>query len=240
MNNFIFIVLTFFLSISLFAQEKISFKSADNLDITADLYVSNDTNQYILFFHQANYSRGEYKDIAKKISKLGYNCLAVDLRSGYEANYITNETAKLAASKGLSQNYIDSKQDIESAIDYIVSKTNKQVILFGSSYSASLSLLIAKDNPKVKAVVGFSPGEFFQPSVDLKQALYGFNKPVFIASSQREYPYVYELDSSIISKRKTFFKPQNGPGEHGAKALWKTSDTNREYWLALMIFLQQI
>ncbi|OFX60998.1 MAG: hypothetical protein A2046_13215 [Bacteroidetes bacterium GWA2_30_7] len=227
------------LSVCVNAQTKITFPSQDGLTITADFYEGEKENPYILLFHQANSSKGEYKEIGNKLTKLGFNCLAVDLRSGKESNYVANETAKLASEKGLPQAYIDSKQDIEAAIDYAFAKNKKSVVLFGSSYSASLSLLIANKNDKVQGVVAFSPGEFFQPSLDIKQSIYGFNKPAFVASSQREYSYVFEFDSVIVSKSKTFFKPQNGQGEHGAKSLWKTCETNREYWLALMLFLKQ-
>lgn len=221
------------------AQDKITFPSKDGLTITADFYKGDIEDPYILLLHQAGSSRGEYKEIGKKLVQLGFNCLAVDLRSGKESNYVANETAKLASEKGLGQEYIDSKQDIEAAIDYAFEKSKKQVVLFGSSYSASLSMVIAHKNEKVQGVVAFSPGEFFKPAMDINKEVKGFNKPVFIASSQREYPYVFEYDATITSKVKTFFKPQNGQGEHGAKSLWKSCETNREYWLALMLFLKQ-
>ncbi|OFX19175.1 MAG: hypothetical protein A2033_02120 [Bacteroidetes bacterium GWA2_31_9] len=226
-------------SVCVNAQTKISFPSKDGLDISADFYEGEKDNPYILLFHQAGSSRGEYKEIGKKLVQLGFNCLAVDLRSGKESNYVVNETAKLASEKGLAQEYIDTKKDIEAAIEYAFEKNKKQVVLFGSSYSASLSLVLALKNEKVQGVVAFSPGEFFKPSLDINQEIKGFDKPVFIASSQREYPYVFEYDAAITSKIKTFFKPQNGQGEHGAKSLWKNCETNKEYWLALMLFLKQ-
>lgn len=237
--KYILLLSIIFLSVCIQAQTKISFPSKDGLDITADFYEGEKDNPYILLFHQAGSSRGEYKEIGKKLVQLGFNCLAVDLRSGKESNYVVNETAKLASEKGLAQEYIDTKQDIEAAIEYAFEKNKKQVVLFGSSYSASLSLVLALKNEKVQGVVAFSPGEFFKPSLDINQEIKGFDKPVFIASSQREYPYVFEYDAPITSKSKTFFKPQNGQGEHGAKSLWKTCETNKEYWLALMLFLKQ-
>ena len=84
------------------AQEKVSFVAEDGLEITADLYEINPSKPYILLFHQAGSSRGEYLQIANKILKFGYNCLAVDLRSGGEVNFIQNHTALLAIQQGYS------------------------------------------------------------------------------------------------------------------------------------------
>ena len=74
-------------------KEKVSFPSEDGIEITADKYLVNEEYPYILLFHQAGSSRGEFRDVAEKFLKLRYNCLAVDLRSGDNANFVNNETA---------------------------------------------------------------------------------------------------------------------------------------------------
>ncbi len=62
----------------------IHLKSADGLLITADSYLPHDTNTapLIVLFHQAGSSRGEYSEIAPRLNELGFNCIAVDQRSG--------------------------------------------------------------------------------------------------------------------------------------------------------------
>ena len=222
------------------AQEKISFMAEDGLPVTADLYQINPSKPFILLFHQAGYSRGEYKNIAKKIVKFGYNCLAVDLRSGGEINYIQNHTALVAVQKGYSTDYLSSQKDIEAAIKWVKQRSDKPIILFGSSFSASLSLLIAKDNPDIGAVIAFSPGEFFIPDISIKSELKDFQKPVFVASSRREEPYIKEMFSFVPSSNKTIFAPEKGPGEHGSKSLWNSNPTSKEYWLALTMFFSKI
>ncbi len=234
---FIFIFsLLFFVSE---AQEKVTFAASDGLQITADLYESNKDKPYILLFHQAGYSRGEYKQIAEKIIKFGYNCLAVDLRAGGEVNYIQNHTALLAIQQGYPADYLSSKQDILAAIKWVKERSEEPVILFGSSFSASLCLLIAKDNSDVKAVIAFSPGEFFEPALTIQTELSNLNKPVFAASSKRENSYVNKVLKSISSENKTIFTPEKG-GEHGSKSLWKSNPNNQEYWLALTMFFSKI
>jgi len=235
--------LLLFCSIILFfklsAQEKVSFSASDGLPITADLYLVNQDKPYILLFHQSGYSRGEYRPIAHKIVKYGYNCLAVDLRSGGEVNYIQNHTALVAVQKGYSADYLSSKKDIEAAIRWVKERSEKKVILFGSSFSASLCLLEAKENPDVAAVVTFSPGEFFLPDINIQSEIKDLNVPVFVASSKREEPYIKEMFSQVTDQVKTCFAPDTG-GEHGAKALWSNNPNNSEYWLALTMFFSQI
>lgn len=232
---FVFLFFTLFLD----AQEKVTFTADDGLKITADLYETNPDNPYVLLFHQAGSSRGEYLQIADKIIKFGYNCLAVDLRSGGEINYIQNHTALLAVQQGYHTDYLSSKKDILAAIKWVKDRSKKPVVLFGSSFSASLSLIIAKNNPDVKAVIAFSPGEFFTPGLSVETEIKDLDKPVFIASSHRENPYIDTLLSFVPTSNKTIFAPENG-GEHGSKSLWKSNPNNQEYWLALTMFFSKI
>jgi len=230
------IMLSFFI---LEAQDKVTFTAEDGLNITADLYQVNASKPYIILLHQAGYSRGEYRQIANKIVKFGYNCLAVDLRSGGEVNYIQNHTALLAVQQGYAVDYLSSQKDIEAAIKWVKERSNEPVILFGSSFSASLSLLEAKNNPDVKAVIAFSPGEFFSPGLSVQTEISELGKPVFAASSQRELQYLDTLLSFVSDTNKTIFAPKEG-GEHGSKSLWRSNPNNQEYWLALTMFFSKI
>ena len=132
---------------------------SDGVTVTADHYVASTQNPYIILLHQAGYSR-EYRGC--KLVNLGFNCLAVDLRSGNEVNYVKNATAADAVSKGKSIDYIDAQPDIVAAIDFVSQRSKKPITLLGSSYSASLALVEATNNFKIKSVVVFSPGIFWQ------------------------------------------------------------------------------
>ncbi len=222
------------------AQETVTFNAADGLKITANLYEVDSTLPYLILFHQAGYSKGEYRETAIKMIKLGYNILAVDLRSGDEVNFVTNQTAALAKKLGKNNSMLDAKQDIIAAIDWAYHKSNKEVVILGSSYSASLCLLVGEKDPRVKAIVAFSPGEYFKPQINMKESLKKLSKPTFFACSQREISYVMEMTAFVDTKYKTIFSPKTGIGEHGSKSLWKSCKTNKEYWLALMMFFNNI
>ena len=96
-------------------QEKVSFFSEDSLKITADLYLKDYNLPFILLFHQEDASRGEYNEIATRLEKLDYNCLAVDLRAGEKMNYVQNESAERAKSGRKPHTLSDAKRDIEAS-----------------------------------------------------------------------------------------------------------------------------
>jgi len=233
-------IITLFLSWYVCGQQKVTFQAEDGLKVTADLYMKNYQLPFILLFHQGESSRGEYTEIAARLLKLDYNCLAVDLRAGEKMNYITNETAERAKVQNIPASYLDSQKDIRASIDYVLKYNNKPVILFGSSYSASLSLMIAKGNDRVRAVIAFSPGEFFRPEVVVKDAISGLNKPVFVSASDIEYEYIEEMLSGLPSENMFIYRPGSGKGVHGAKALWSSTDSSSECWLELMLFFKRI
>jgi dienelactone hydrolase len=221
------------------AQQKITFPSSDGLTITADLYVQDKGNPYIILFHQANFSRGEYIETAPRLMKLGYNCLAVDLRSGKEVNYIQNETAAAAREKHLGTEYLDAEKDMLAAIEYIKKISKERIILLGSSYSASLVLWIAKSNASIKAVIAFSPGEYI-PNMKLKEEVAHFDKSLFVAATKAEQPFIKELVSGINANYISWFVPSKVAGVHGSRALWPTSPENEDCWMALLQFFRKI
>ncbi|MEO6884143.1 MAG: dienelactone hydrolase family protein [Bacteroidia bacterium] len=231
-------IATLFVSTTTMGQRKITFLSTDNLIVTADLYLVNDTLPYMVLCHQAGYSRGEYQETAKKFSRLGYNCIAVDLRSGKEVNGEIDETANLAEAKRMPTDFMSAEKDILGAINYAFNQNGKRVLLVGSSYSASLALMIAVTNEKVKAVMAFSPGEYLK-NVNVKVAIKNLDKAVFIASTREEAPKVAELAKDIVSKHKIVFAPAT-VGEHGSKALWVEDPSYHEYWLAILMFMRQV
>jgi pimeloyl-ACP methyl ester carboxylesterase len=235
----LFLILTFF-TIKGTAQRIVTFPSEDDLTVTADLYFQDKGLPFILLFHQANSSRGEYKETALKFEKLGYNCLAVDLRSGKEINYVKNETAAKAAELKIPATYLDAEKDICAAIEYVKKISNQKIILCGSSYSASLVMKVGNKNPDITAVIAFSPGEYFQPKLVLKNYLADYDKPVFVAATTIEKLFVQDLVSDIPADKLTFFTPKQGEGIHGSKALWETYAESEEVWLSLLLFFKKI
>lgn len=218
----------------------VTFPTTDNLTVTADLYWTGDaTKPFIILFHQARYSRGEYLEIAPKLNALGYNCLAVDQRSGSAANGITNETAKAAKAAGLSTNYPDAYPDLEAALAYVVATyAPNKLVVWGSSYSSSLVLVLASEHPdEIAAGLSFSPGEYFKLN-DKKIEDYAKNitQPVFITSAKSEVKDWRSIADQITSAGSVFFVPQ-ASGQHGSSTLNNNVSGHEEYWAAVEQFL---
>ncbi|TMJ40603.1 MAG: lysophospholipase, partial [Alphaproteobacteria bacterium] len=112
----------------------------------------------ILAFHQANYNRLEYREIAPRLVKLGFSVLAIDQRSGGNYGGEENRTAK--ESKAF-WTYTDALPDLEAALEWARAKHPKsKIIAWGSSYSASLVIVLAAKSHDVAGVMAFSPGEY--------------------------------------------------------------------------------
>jgi len=218
---------------------RVKFPSKDGVTITADMYEADPSYPWVVLFHMAQSSRGEYQRIAPRLNKLELNCMAVDLRSGKESNFIVNETYVLAKNAGLGTGYLDAEKDMQAAIEKAYLIGRRPVIIFGSSYSASLALKLGAEMPQVKAVIAFSPGEYFGKDLDVAQAASQLTKPTFIACSADEKKYTDKIANAVRSDKKIYFVPAKG-GAHGSKSLEKGSEGETEYWIQLINFIQTV
>jgi len=241
-----YIILLMLIPVISQAQETITFKAEDGIEITAELYMTHPTTApFIVLFHQANWSRGEYQEIAPKLSALGYNCMAIDQRSGGTVNGIPNKT-KINAEKAMKgTQYIDALADMNAAI--IHARTNfaeDKLIIWGSSYSSALVLKIAGDQPDaIDGALAFSPGEYFgrfdKPADFITSSAKHITKPVFITSGKNEKGSWWKIYEAIGSENKSYFLPETS-GNHGSRALWGKFNDSKDYWKAVKEFLAVI
>lgn len=223
--------------------ETIQFPAEDGLLVTADLYQWHDQDApFILLFHQAGWSRGEYKEIAPKLGELGFNCMAVDQRAGKAVNEVNNETAKLAVAKKMDTEFVDALPDMRAALRLIEARyPDAKRIAWGSSYSAALALVLAGEEPELMhAVLSFSPGEYFarlgKSKHYVKDAASKIELPVFITSAKDEHQAWKAIYEAIPGSRKVSFLPESS-GDHGTRALWAKNKDAGAYWQAVEQFL---
>ena len=223
----------------------ITFPSLDGLEITADLYAprANKATPLIVLFHQAGWSRGEYRELAPWLNQHGFNCLAIDQRSGHEVNDTPNATATRAKATGKGTSYIDAQQDLVAALKYArANLATGPVIAWGSSYSAGLVLVVAGTHPElVDGVLSFSPGEYFadlgRPDNWVTKAAAGIKAPVFITSARSERENWQGIYAAIRSAKASFVP--NTKGNHGSRALWARFVDSAGYREAVEIFLKR-
>ncbi|MEM7135926.1 MAG: alpha/beta fold hydrolase [Myxococcota bacterium] len=222
---------------------EVDFPTRDGLEVHADLYPSDKASApLIILFHQAGWSRGEYREIAPKLVTLGYRVLAVDQRSGRGINGVPNETHKRANERKLPTNYLDAYADLEAALRFAVEKLKaRDIIVWGSSYSASLVFpLAAEHREAVGAVLSFSPGEYFRKrgNAFIEGHARAVSVPLFVTSSKAERARVKPIFDASPSERKILFTPASA-GQHGSRALWARSADNDVYWAAVKGFLKE-
>ena len=247
-TRYVVFLAVLFLSVTSLASgsETVTFPSTDGLLITADIHApyKNGAAPIIVLFHQAGWSRGEYAEIAPWLNSLGYNCMAVDQRSGEQVGGVDNETAQRAAGENLPTGYIDALPDIKAALAYARTNYGKDgVIAWGSSYSAALVLKVAGDHPDmVDGVLAFSPGEYFKragkSATWIQDSARHITVPVFITSSRNEADRWGAIYVALGAGNSVSFLPATD-GRHGSRALWERYPDSSAYRNAVAAFLKQ-
>lgn len=180
------------------------------------------------------------QDYTKQVNAKGFSALAIDQRSGGTFAGQENETFKRAESEGLDTEFVDAQQDIEAAIDFFANKYGKNVTIWGSSYSAALSLYIVENSENLNGMILFSPGDYLaEEKGSLKGELTSVDIPFLITPTQEEAVEItnvllhgVELSESQIQHTPLF------EGFHGVRALWKGQKGADEYWKAVDHFLK--
>ncbi len=222
----------------------VTFASKDGIPVTADLYMAyKKSAPLILLCHRANWSRGEYLEIAPKLNLLGFNAIAIDQRSGKTKNDIDNATKLAAEAAGKETTYLDAVQDIQAAIEYASKLSKKKIILWGSSYSSSLGFTLVKSNAdKIAAYLAFSPGEYFadlgKSSDWIASEAKDVKVPVFMTSRPSEQKDAQPIFDAIEYTDKTYFVPETD-SKHGSQALYEATAGNEASWKAVEIFLKR-
>lgn len=220
------------------AWTPVTFKAGDNLTIFGRYYAAAKPKAVILLFHQADSSKGEYTEIAPRLRDAGYSAIAIDQRSG-GALYGDNETVALL---GKSTDYLDAKRDLQAAVAF-AQQSKLPIILWGSSYSSSLAFPVVAENPgKIRAIMAFSPGEYFADKALVKTAAAKVSVPVFItsASDPKEIAEAKAIADAVPDGKAEQFVPP--AGVHGSSTLIAAKDPKgaKANWQAVLGFLKKV
>jgi len=226
---------------SKYPSKKITIMTAGNYKAVGDLYEVGANKPVILLCHQANYNKYEYADIGPKLNEMGFNALAIDLTGGGTFAAHQNETIKNRGEIEVADRIKIVENEIEAAVNYLAERYNNKVIVWGSSYTATLVVYAAINNKNVKASISFSGFNHFGDSrPTLESMLPSLDKPFFMTSSKEEVPVVTKiLKDQKLTEQQLQFIP-NGEGNHGSKAIWNGQKDAEEYWVALKSFLNDV
>lgn len=216
----------------------LSLKAQDGVTVYGRLYAAESSKAVILLFHQAGSSKDEYATIAPRLVAAGYTALAIDQRVG-GGLYGANETAAQVAGK---PDYLDAAQDLQAAVDW--ARTQKlPVIVWGSSYSSSLVFPLAvKNASQIKAVLAFSPGEYFDDKHLVATAAARLTMPVYVTSAPdaEEVAAAKAIADATPSGLVTRYVPVHGV--HGSSTLVASKDPKgaETNWLPVLAFLRKV
>jgi len=222
------------------APQPVELEAPDGVTVYGTYFPATSPRALILLFHQAGSSSGEYADIAPRLQREGFAALAIDQRVGGDL-YGANRTMAAAAGK---TDYLGALPDLEAALAWGKAK-GMPIILWGSSYSASLVFLLADAadaKGSVKAVIAFSPGEYFNDKKMVAAAAAKVTVPVFVtsANTMEEEAEAKAIVSATSATDRQQYIPRTGI--HGSSTLNANKDPGGadENWTAVLAFLKRV
>jgi dienelactone hydrolase len=215
-----------------------TFRAGDGLTVFARRYDAQKPRAIVLLFHQAGSSKDEYATIAPRLAAAGYLALAVDARAGGSL-FGVNETAAALTRK---PDYLEAQQDLQAALNWAEGQ-KLPVILWGSSYSAALVFPLATANPgEVRAILSFSPGEYFDDKQLVEHAAAEVTVPVFVtsASTPGEIAAARTIVAAVPGGKAQQYVP--AAGVHGSSTLIAARNAKgaEANWRAVLAFLAKV
>ena len=219
------------------AARTVTLRARDGVTVFGDYYAAPKPRALIVLFHQAGSSAGEYRTIAPRLVAARDSALAIDQRTG-GGMYGPNRTA---AKLGKSADYLDARPDMQAALDWAAAQ-GVSVAIWGSSYSAALVFpLAAANSGKVKAVLAFSPGEYFDDKTLVRRAAAKVTVPVYVTSAPdaKEVALAKTVFDATAATAKMRYVPK--AGIHGSSTLIAAKDPAgaEANWVAVLTFLQK-
>lgn len=219
------------------AGKNITFKVADGEVVYGTITRAKpDNHRILLLFHQAGANRHEYDPLISDFNAAGFDTLAIDQRAGGERWGFANKTV---AQRGVSATYHQAYPDLEGALYWAQQEDYKIIITVGSSYSAALNVILAKEHPKdITAIATFSPGEYLDDADAIKKAAAQVRLPFYVtAEPNLGEQRVDEVLRNFKGDNLTRYQPK--AGVHGASTLVRERNPkgyreNREQFMSFL------
>ncbi len=224
------------------APQDVTWETSDERTVHATWYgaVGGGARGVIMALHQAGADgRGEYAPMIERLTYLGWDVVAVDLREGGDRFGTENRTDPGTG------DYCAAEPDILGGISYVrARRADIPLVLFGSSYSGALALQAADfHDHDVSAVVAFSPasGEAVAGCLG-EEATEGLLAPVLVLRPASE------MERASVREQMETFEAQGhrtyvaDPGVHGASMLVeeRVGGDVEDTWIVVEDFLMEV
>jgi pimeloyl-ACP methyl ester carboxylesterase len=208
---------------TLASERHVVFDGSAGARLHADIHVGAGGTKapMIVLLHQGGGdARGEYGPIIPRLIAGGFNVMAVDLRGGGERFGSRNRT--LDEWKGPKVSYCDEYADVVAAVRYLQDTGfSGPRVIWGSSYTATLGIRLAAEQPSVVAgVLAFSPAGS-GPMEPCKPSLYipRLQRPLLVLrpAAESEAPHVRQ-ELALVERHGGAIHVAR-PGAHGSSML---------------------
>lgn len=227
------------------AQE-VQLSTSDQVTIYGDLHESGSegARPLIILIHQGDgNARGEYAPIIPRLRGAGFDILAIDSRLGGGLFGAVNRTVEKNPPR--DWRYCDAYPDLVAALDYARTRRPKaRIIVWGSSYSATLALRLAAERPgDVAAVLAFSPAAG-PPMGDCQPVPYAarVKAPVLVVRPRQELDAAPRREDFEALKKQGHTTWVADPGAHGSSTLIaeRAGGDTSATWSAVLEFLGKL
>jgi dienelactone hydrolase len=227
----------------------VHFTSTGNLQVTADLYaIGNREAPTIVLAHQSGSSRGEYRQVAPRLLRLGFNALVIDTRWGDRDSWngVINETAKRFGTPAIVESHDPRRMrpvqeaaadDVRAALHWLATNGYPGAkLLWGSSMSANLVLKVAAERQnQLAGVLAFSPGEYHRDTPrEVRSAIADLNIPVLIVCGVDEEGVSKPIFEALPAGNKFYYAAVRG--RHGSSILLD----DQANWTSIEPFLRRL
>ncbi|HEX5715195.1 MAG TPA: alpha/beta fold hydrolase [Thermoanaerobaculia bacterium] len=222
--------------------QEVQLKTSDRLTVYGDLYETDSAapRPLIVLVHQGDgNARGEYAPIIPRLLSEGFDVLAIDSRLGGGMFEAVNRTVDRNPIRDWK--YCDAYPDLVAALDHA---KGRKVVVWGSSYSATLALRLAAERPgDVAAVLAFSPAS--GPAMgDCQPVPYAarVKVPVLVVRPKKELDEPLRRDDFEAFKKQGHETWVADPGAHGSSTLVsdRTGGDVSATWSVVLGFLRKI
>lgn len=192
-------------------SKKVKIITSDGFEIAGSFYRAKTKSgpagagrPAVLLAHMMPSNKESWDKLAKKLSKAGFECLAIDLRGHGESQGGPDGFKKFS-----DKDHQASLEDIRAGVKFFTDSgvELEKISLAGASIGANLSLWFESENPEAKASVLLSPGLDYK-GIETERLAKNLreDQAVFLAAGGENDGYssetVYKLSHLIKSPNK--------------------------------------
>lgn len=234
------------LPLAALAQEEVTFPTLneDGATVYADRYAhaGERTRGTAILLHDQATGVVEYANIAPRLADLGFEVVAVDLRTGTNDSIVNNRT--YLHTRAYIFTFDDGLPDAQGALAWVrQTMPDDPIVLWGSGVAGDFATVMAANDPEgIAGVLAFSPPSLLVYT-DEAEAASRLTVPLFVSygtTPTDELATVSKITDAAPPELLTLHTPE--VGAHGVATLTETGNPEgwQANWAAVEEFLNRV